>query len=233
MDYLKFELDKSLMDRFIETHFDKIKIQILYGPFGEGATLESDQNIRDIREEWFADDSVKLDYANIRKRLKWKLNDSPQIDGDIKDAIKIVFASLNSVNVPDSLKSVSSIFTDMVRLSVNEEHTVTTYSKYRTCINSSEAVLKCILWQLGFIYVEESGKTIQLKGENVQKYSNDKTKDITLDSINCFLSNRFRRFSVTSLQNVSLLCLALKSHRNKETHSTYYTDPERFWRRLI
>ncbi len=224
-EILSFELNNSLMDRFIKLYLNNSDKSILRWITG-GLT---DKLLSD-RSEWFGKPSI---YIN------WQLDSSGDIsiEDEIREAIYLVFSvlgkSTEKSHAPKRYEGVPMIFNNIVRLSVAQSHNITTYSRYKTFINSSDAALQYLLYKLGYLEIVKyrNKDTLQLKGEP-RKYNQDgNLKDVTFGDIQYFITRR-----IEQLGNYGALTKVvdqLREQRNNESHNAFFTNPEKYWDRLV
>ncbi len=226
-EILSFELNNSLMDRFIKLYLKNSDTSILRWITG-GLT----DKLLSARSEWFGKSSIDIN---------WQIDSSDgiSIENEIREAIYLVFSvlgkSTEKSQATKRYEGVPMIFNDIVRLSVAQSHNITTYSRYKTFINSSDVALQYLLYKLGYLenvkdsYNDKSH--LQLKGEP-RKYNQDgNLKDVTFGDIQYFITRRIKQLgnygALTEVVN------QLRVHRNKESHNAFFTNPEKYWNQLI
>jgi len=221
------------MDRYIKLYLKQensrsIKHQILYG---------LKDGLLHARGEWFGKNAININ---------WEIEDSSDIESEILDSIRLVFAILDKESSEREYASVSAIFDDIARLAVAQTHNITSYSRYKTCICSADVAFRYILYKLGYVETvvdnsqDDGGRTVrkslQLKGESPKRGNNGKLIDISFKDVADFISRRIEALESYGIQragNIPKLLERLKDIRNKESHNAFYTDPEKFWTRIV
>lgn len=243
-----FEIHYSLMDRFIHTFNSKANPQIT-----DWILRGSNSKLWEKRAEWF-------DYK--RKRFEWGINcvDEGELQKEVTEAIYLVFAILGNESEEEEYKGISKIFNDIVRLAVlDKKQDITTYSKYTACIRSADVALQYLLYSLGFVedkeyahkMTDKDGKiggtqlrvSIQLRGENLWTDQSGNLSNITFGNVCFFFKNRIEKLETIGsndrykpywqTRNVANAIYRLKDARNEESHRAFYTDPEKYWNRLV
>lgn len=236
-------LDNSLMDRFIAIHLkdsdcDLVKY-IIHG-------LKSSDHLLKSRTEWFG--------KGLASNLSWHVEGSEEsIFEEVRQAAYLMFAILGNREKKSSkysgkFEEVSTMFLNMVRLSVAQNQDITTASKYRTYVCSADVSLQYLLYRLGFAeFVRNPDhEVLRLKGEKASTQNSDgqaskqenqknKPKDVMFGDISKFISQRIERLEgngVTGAENISGIVKKLNHQRNRLSHSAFYTNPNLYWDNL-
>jgi len=221
MQTLSFELENSLMDRFIALYLNDSDKGISKWIINGLNKNVNDALLQD-RAEWFGRDALDI---------KWKIDDSKNTQREIREAIYLVFSILGKDAKEERYKTVSSLFNDIVRLSVIQGHSITTYTKYKSCISSADVALQYMLYKLGYVYWhtdDNRQKSLQLKGVACLKLGrNEKPENITFGDVVAFIKDRINN------DGVSKLIYRLNKERNDESHAAFYTNPDKYWNRLV
>lgn len=233
-----FDLKYSLMDRFIALYLEKGDNSIMQW-IRNGLKFGSD--FYNDRSDWFDNDATKVN---------WSLSDSENLKTEVYDAMCIVFSILGRgvtkingriLNEDDKkYEGVSLIFNNLVRLSVNQDNKFTTFSKYKEGIRSVDVALQYVLYELGYTKfvsyvserVDENGNKVKVRKKYLRlKGESDDEKNITFGDVDYFISRRIKK--LPGCQPVSLILKRLRDERNKESHNAFYTNPDKYWNRLV
>lgn len=220
---LPFDLKHSLMDRFIALYLNngnKSISQWIKNGLNDG---EKD-GLMSKRSEWFGRDASDIHW-NI------DVDDNKE---EIREAIYLVFSILGKDREDeiDRYKAVSRIFNDIIRLAVNEKNSITTFTKYKTYICSPDIALQYMLYKLGYVEWTNVGnnqrRVLQLKGEQP---NDGRLENITFGNVANFINRRINKDG--DKDGVTKVLCRLNQIRNQESHSAFYTNPDKYWDRLV
>lgn len=242
-----FELENSLMDRFIDFYLDKNDKSVMRW-IRYGLSLKKNEPLYSARSDWFKKYMHSTPLSKLRDGNGWGIPDSDDIQTEIREAIYFVFSILgqdinrcNGIALKEADKryeSVPLMFNDIVRLAVHQGHRFTTFSKYKEGIRSAEVSLLYMLYKLGFVKVlSPKGDSLQLKGEPESQKLNEqeqkKKERIPFGDITNFISRRIKKLEGDRVVSVSILLDCLRNARNDESHNAFYTTPDKYWNRLV
>ena len=192
------------------------------------------------RSDWFDNDATKVN---------WSLSDSENLKTEVYDAMCIVFSILGRgvtkingriLNEDDKkYEGVSLIFNNLVRLSVNQDNKFTTFSKYKEGIRSVDVALQYVLYELGYTKfvsyvserVDENGNKVKVRKKYLRLKGSLMMKKHYIWRCRLFYIKTHQE--AAWCQPVSLILKRLRDERNKESHNAFYTNPDKYWNRLV
>lgn len=232
MNTFSFQLDSSLMDRFIALHLNNSDSELVkYVKYGLHPT--NNAVLLNKRASWFGKDAAP----------SWSVDESTEsaesIYNEILEATYLMFAILgkeanSTVKNEKKFNGVAPRFKNIVRLSVAENQGITTESQYRTHVCSTDSALQYLLYRLGIAYFSTYG-ALQLCGQKSKNDKNDKLLDITFGDISNYFSQRIQMLEgkdVIDTKKISSVIYRLNNKRNSESHAAFYTNPDQYWNNL-
>ncbi len=232
MNTFSFQLDSSLMDRFIALHLNNSDSELVrYVKYGLHPT--NNAVLLNKRASWFGKDAAP----------SWSVDESTEsaesIYNEILEATYLMFAILgkeadSTDKNEKKFNGVAPRFKNIVRLSVAENQGITTESQYRTHVCSTDSALQYLLYRLGIAYFSTYG-ALQLCGQKSKNDKNGKLLDITFGDISNYFSQRIQMLEgkdVIDTKKISSVIYRLNNKRNSESHAAFYTNPDQYWNNL-